>query len=439
MSQVRPGTSAKPIDPSKKRVGELLLEEGLITPGQLVEALELQRKSGGRVVENLINLGYLAADKFAAFMGRQRGVASIDLSRYEVPAGLCELVPKEFAIKYEVFPIDRMGRLLTVGMVVPIDLDVRAELEQITGLTVKAMLCSAADIRAAIQRYYPKDGLPPKGDVPIETTIKLEGIARIVREMDSLPTLPETVAKVQQVIHAPNVSLRDVVDIVTKDPPISARLLKLANSAAFGLQNKVETVVMATALLGLKETAMVVLSSAVVNMVERSKIFDYSKFWADAIFAAGAARIIAEKVNMPEKSGVFTAGLLHDIGRFALSEAVPARFAKLGAGLSGADLIAEEERVLGIAHPEAGYELANHWGLPAEICDAIRFHHAPELSIEHPLPAKIVALAAAMAEAHPHAPADAAALDALCGPYPGLLSIDAATIYAMYLEISQAA
>ena len=438
MSEVRPGMPAKSNEPAKKRVGELLVEEGLVTAGQLVEALELQRKSGGRVVENLINLGHLATDTFAAFMGRQKGVASINLSRYDVPAELCGLVPKEFALKYEVFPIDRMGRLLTVGMVVPIDVDVRADLEQITGLRVKAMLCSAVDIRAAILRYYPKDGALPAPDVPIETAMRLESIARIVREMDSLPTLPETVAKVEQAVHTPNVSLRDIADIVIGDPPIAARLLRLANSAAFGLQNKVETVEMATALLGLKETAAVVLSSAVVNMVERSKSFDYSKFWADAIFAAGAARIIAEKVNLTEKSGVFTAGLLHDIGRFALSEAVPARFAKLGTGLSGAALIAEEERVLGIAHPEAGYELANHWGLPPEICDAIRFHHAPELSLEHPLPAKIVALAAAMAEAQPYAPADDAALHALCGSYPAMLNLDARTLYGVYEEAARA-
>ena len=435
MSQVHPGTPAKSNEPAKKRVGELLVEEGLITAGQLVEALQLQRTSGGRVVENLVNLGFLAADQFAAFMGRQKGVASLNLSRYEVPAELCDLVPKEFALKYEVFPIDRMGRLLTVGMVVPVDLEVRAELEQITGLRVKAMLCSAADIRAAIQRYYPKDGVPPAAEVPIETTMKLESIARIIREMDCLPTLPETVAKVEQAVHTPNVSLRDVADIVITDPPISARLLRLANSAAFGLPNNVETVEMATALLGLKETAMVVLSSAVINLVERSKSFDYSRFWTSAIVAAGSGRVIAEKLNLTEKSGVFTAGLLHDIGRFALSEAAPARFAKLGAGLSGTDLVAEEERVLGIGHPEAGYELANHWGLPPEICDSIRFHHSPELSTEFRLQAKIVALSAVLAEAHIKAPQDAAALHALCGPYPAPLDFDAGALWEVYLEI----
>lgn len=138
----------------RKLIGELLVMDGLITEGQLHEALELQRGQGGRVVEKLIRLGYISAKAFATFLAHQPGVSSIVLSNCRVRKELLSLIPRDFAASRQVFPIDRLGKLLTVGMVCPLDEGTINELQELTGLRVKPMLCSPESIKTAIERHY---------------------------------------------------------------------------------------------------------------------------------------------------------------------------------------------------------------------------------------------------------------------------------------------
>ena len=157
---------------------------------------------------------------------------------------------------------------------------------------------------------------------------------------------------------------------------------------------------MAVTLLGVRETYSVVLSCAVVDLFDKSKLFDYAAFWRDSTFCALAAQAIAKTSSQPQKTGVFSAGLLHDLGRVALAEVVPERYARVNADLVGADLIAAEEEVFGVAHPEAGYELACHWGLPEDIAEAIRFHHTPQHAAKGKAMVAMVAIANIMAEVY---------------------------------------
>ena len=92
-------------------------------------------------------------------------------------------------------------------------------------------------------------------------------------------------------------------------------------------------------------------------------------------------------------AGVFAAGLLHDIGRAALLQVVPERYARIDPGLTGVDLLSAEEEQLGLTHAEAGYELATHWALPEQITAAIRFHHHPDRAPEMKEIVAIVSLA----------------------------------------------
>lgn len=139
----------------KKFLGQLLVESFLITQAQLEKALNAQREQGGRLAALLMQLGYLKPSKFCAFMAKQPGIASICINSYAVDHALVKIVPREFAESHEVFPLDQLGSLLTVAMVCPLDLATIQELEQITGLRVKPLLCEPSDLYAAIQRYYP--------------------------------------------------------------------------------------------------------------------------------------------------------------------------------------------------------------------------------------------------------------------------------------------
>lgn len=138
-------------------IGQLLLLEGLITEQQLNQALALQAGNGGRLVHQLIALGHLTAHDFVFFLARQPGITSIDLSQCRIEPEVAALIPRDFAIERQLCPIDHLGRLLTVGMVCPLDRQSIFDLHRITGLSVKPMLSTADAILSAIRECYPKD------------------------------------------------------------------------------------------------------------------------------------------------------------------------------------------------------------------------------------------------------------------------------------------
>ncbi len=141
----------------RRPIGQLLITEGLITSQQLNQALALQAGNGGRIVNQLIALGHLTSHSFVSFVARQPGMTSIDLTHYRVSEELAGLIPRDFAYDRQVCPIDKLGHLLTVGMVCPLDETTIADLCHITGLSVKPMLCTAESLIGAIHRCYPDD------------------------------------------------------------------------------------------------------------------------------------------------------------------------------------------------------------------------------------------------------------------------------------------
>lgn len=414
MRTTKAGTEAP-----KKRIGDLLVQENLISAKMLQDALDNQKRNGGKIVEVLIKLGYLTINDFVDFLSRQPGVASIDLAHYQIPQAIIDLVPKEVILKHEVFPIDKMGKLLTLGMVCPLDSKTIAKIEEDTGLRVKPILCSPDDIRGAISRYYPdasvfagatgaiaaqqaasaEDKAPTQDEAvsapKIESGLKLGNVVRHIRELQSLPALPDTVTAVQKAMQDKNSSASDIAERIIMDPPIAAKVLSVANSPAYGFPNQVDSVDLAVALLGLRETYSIVLSAAVMNLFETSKHFDYKTYWEESMNVAAASQILARASGRGASKVFFTAGLLHDVGRIALLETDPANYQKVDISLIGAELVAAEQEHVGLSHTEAGYELASNWNLPDEISEAIRFHHAPEYAEAFPIQTKIVAIAEA--------------------------------------------
>lgn len=393
----------------KKRIGDLLIDAGLITEVMLDEALDYQRDNGGKVVEALVSLGHLHVDDFINFLSSQPGIASIDLANYQIPREITELFPKELAMKHEVFPIDKMGKLLTLGMACPIDSISIAQIEKETGLHVKPILCPQSDIRIAIKHYYyPADDLqtaPITGDSQrkiksgrvttskARSGLKLKQASKLIRDLKALPALPDTVSRVQNAMGDLDVSPKQVAETIAQDPAIAAKVLSVANSAAYGFPSRVDSIDLAVALLGLRETYSIVLSAAVINLFEVTKHFDYKVYWEESMNCAAAARIIGGACGHERNPSLFTAGLLHDIGRIALLETVPELYRKVPSGLSGNELIEAEQKTVGVTHTEAGYELAINWGLPKEIAEPIRHHHQPESAYDMKVNTAIVALA----------------------------------------------
>ena len=398
---------------AKKRIGELLVGEGLITPAQLDDALEVQKQRGDKTVQILISLGALDTDTFVKFLSQQPGVASIDLENYDVSRETLETVPRELIERHEVFPIDKMGSRLTLGMACPLDAATIRGIEEISGLTVKPILCPAADIQAAIARYYPSEvsenDLPAymKGNGPggreatldrVESALKLSRVGPLIRRINSFPALPETVQRLEEAMQDPERAARDVSEILEADMALAAKVLSVANSSAYGFARTIDSLDLAVALLGLHETYAIVLSVGVADLMSRERRAAWEALQRRSLLCAAAARVVGAASGHPRLPGAYAAGLLHEIGQIVLASIAAQQHARIPAGLEGDDLLRAEEKEIGLTHTEAGYQLADHWDLPSGISQAIRMHHTPEAATEHEALVAIIAMASAIAD-----------------------------------------
>ncbi len=137
-----------------ERIGNLLLKENLITKEQLVRALEEQKLSGGRLGYNITRLGFLQEDDLVAFLSKQYGVPSINLTDFEIDASVLKLVPEDVATKHQIIPINRAGSTLIVAMADPSNIFAVDDIKFLTGYNVEVVVASEAAIRGAIDKYY---------------------------------------------------------------------------------------------------------------------------------------------------------------------------------------------------------------------------------------------------------------------------------------------
>ncbi|MFP4502412.1 MAG: hypothetical protein ACLFTT_15555 [Candidatus Hydrogenedentota bacterium] len=249
------GADESPAPQKAERVGELLRQAGLVTGEQVAQALERQKQQGGKTFENLIELGHLDTQTLHSFLSKQPGVATINLASYKVDRDLVDLIPKELALNELVLPIDKLGKLLTVAMACPLDIETIQEIQQTTGLRVKAMLCKLDDIHAAVESLY-RHGAGKTGG-PI--TITLDDLPGLGKKTGTAARPPKTVTPEVRNQFAKLIAEgapRELVEAAENMPPVAEKLLTAANKGAYGA-GKVESVGMAVALLGIDGVAAV--------------------------------------------------------------------------------------------------------------------------------------------------------------------------------------
>jgi type IV pilus assembly protein PilB len=136
------------------RLGQLLITSNIITEGQLKEALNLQKREGGRIGTNLVKLGYVTEDKLVAFLSRQYGVPAINLSDYKIDPSLLKLIPVDMARKYLIVPVARVGATLTIAMVDPSNVFAIDDVKFRTGYNVEVVVSSESSIVDTISTHY---------------------------------------------------------------------------------------------------------------------------------------------------------------------------------------------------------------------------------------------------------------------------------------------
>lgn len=158
-----------PLKNPSKRLGSILVEEGIITEGQLRESLEVKEKSGGFLGRILVEMGYVSEPVLITFLVKQCKIPHISLTDYEIGRDLLELVPKEVCIEHGLIPIDKLGRILTVAMVDPLDLTALERVREICpDLRIKPILCNWNHYDIVIRRLFPEDA-QAAAEAPDET------------------------------------------------------------------------------------------------------------------------------------------------------------------------------------------------------------------------------------------------------------------------------
>ncbi len=137
-----------------KKLGDLLVEAGLITKEQLQEALEVQKKDNERLGTILVKLGYLTEEEITSFLSKQYGIPAVNLEHFEISEDVIKRIPSDIARKYMLIPITRTGSTLTVAMADPTNIYALDDIKFLTGLNVEPVVASELSIKKAIDKYY---------------------------------------------------------------------------------------------------------------------------------------------------------------------------------------------------------------------------------------------------------------------------------------------
>ncbi len=213
----------------------------------------------------------------------------------------------------------------------------------------------------------------------------MKRVADIVQTIDRLPPLPAIIHQALQRINDPQSSAQDVVEIIQFDQGITSQVLKVCNSAYFNLRRQVHSLKEALVLLGFNTLMQILLNKSFHGVLSRpcqGYDLDTGALWRHSVSCAILTEIVARRIQREPDSRLFTAGLLHDMGKVVLSAYVRETFEaiKVLVREQGYSFVAAEREVLGIDHAELGGLIAEKWEFPPAIIAAVRYHHTPWLS-----------------------------------------------------------
>ncbi|WNW09773.1 HDOD domain-containing protein [Pseudomonas sp. DTU_2021_1001937_2_SI_NGA_ILE_001] len=243
-------------------------------------------------------------------------------------------------------------------------------------------------------------------------------IEHVFADLQSLPSIPKVAQDLMLQFDNPSSSLESIARNIEKDPVISAKILRLANSARFRGSRDSSSIEDAAMRLGFNTLRTLVMASAVTGAFKAVPNFDLKDFWLKSFEVAGIARLLAKQTGVDAEIA-FTCGVMHNIGELLIQTGAPAVAERLNnASRSGASGRAANETLhLGFGYPEVGAELARRWHLPNVIQQAIAFQARPMQAPENaPLP-RIIAQAIVVCEAlQEHGGATPEAMAAVSGP-----------------------
>lgn len=223
----------------------------------------------------------------------------------------------------------------------------------------------------------------------------------LVERVAELVSLPEVCLRVNEMLADANVTSAQVGRVIRLDPALTARLLKIVNSAFYGFPSRIDTVTQAVTIIGLSELrALVVASSAYIAFKSiPTDLVDMDSFWHHSVYTGLVARNLAPQCGIPGREAAFLSGLLHDVGHLVIYSQLPDEACRIIEQTDAADRssCAVERDVLGFDHAQVGAELMQQWGLPQDLWEPVRFHHEPAAAENYAKDAGLIHVANAIA------------------------------------------
>jgi putative nucleotidyltransferase with HDIG domain len=223
----------------------------------------------------------------------------------------------------------------------------------------------------------------------------------LVSSVSTLVSPPDVCIKMTELLQSPDCSIQDLGEVVLRDPNLTARLLRLVNSASVGLRGKVDTVSRAINMVGTRELYNMVLSISAVRAFRNlpSALVNMDIFWRHSIYTGLLSRILAKRCGVLHPERLFIAGLLHDVGSLVLYRSLPEVASELLLTAQGDEQVLShaEADVLGFTHAGVGAKLLSVWKLPESLIEAVGCHHEPAQAKSAQLESAIVHIADVLA------------------------------------------
>lgn len=209
-------------------------------------------------------------------------------------------------------------------------------------------------------------------------------VEQAVGKCGEIAALPEVTAKIIELVESPSSTARDMHEVIKTDPALSARVLKVVNSAFYGLPGQVASVDRAIVLLGLTAVKNIAIAASVSRLFKGQQVgagFSAKDLWRHSVAVGTAGRIIARKIGQTSAADeVFLAGLIHDLGILVERQALPDKLTMVveRCVAGGGTFLELEQEVIGADHQAFGAALTAKWKFPKNLRAVVGLHHCPE-------------------------------------------------------------
>lgn len=228
-------------------------------------------------------------------------------------------------------------------------------------------------------------------------------IQNLVNNANELISLPEISLRVNDIANDPDSTADDMASVISQDPALVVRMLKIANSAYYGLSTEVDTITRAVAILGTNKIRDLVLSTSASQAFDGipNDLITMQDFWHHSLYCGLLAQILSRKSKKTNSESIFIAGLLHDIGQLLMFNQMPEKSHEaillLMEGSEELETYEAERHVFGFDHMQVGAALVKSWKLAPVLQECVEFHHEPQNAKKFPAEVALINIANAVA------------------------------------------